>query len=547
MIGAQSMRMEPALLAASSVKPRMRDVASVLVLVVLTASAFVTLLAVPFPTQAASAATASLSDDFTHDTSLNASLWQVNGPVGSVLGPKDAGISLVTLEPAFSSKGMEISQVNDRQEVGTIQSIENFTPPFTLSATVEGTVSNGHTFGLAIASADAATGVLIYGNLNDTNCSNLINCGDPAVCGNSADPAVIPPNQCYYGIDGKVGLGGNWTGSKTTLYRTPSLNVTYTLRISVDASGNARYSISQGGQVQGSVGIAQVGTGPFYIVLEQAEGSPVGSGRANDAYWMSVSVAPIAITSTTSTSPGPGSSGIPVEVWIILGIVIVILLLILLLWYRRRRKFTVIVQDSWTHYPIAGAAVTAVGPKEYAGAADKKGRAIFSNPKEGNYTIQAKAPGYSDSVPALIKVEEDKTEHLVNLDRTARGEAGQGSAAPPGGPGPQPQPRAQVAQAAGPAAAPTPPGVPGGAAQSQALPEFEGWGGDRIRQIIATFQAKGAISPETALTAKELGLSRFFVRIMERRKGRTRVFVDINGRYYLDQEALREMTGQSGH
>lgn len=60
-------------------------------------------------------------------------------------------------------------------------------------------------------------------------------------------------------------------------------------------------------------------------------------------------------------------------------------------------------------------------------------------------------------------------------------------------------------------------------------------------EIIRTFQAKGAISPETALTAEELGLSRLFVRIMKRRRGRTRVFVEVNGRYYLDQKALQEM------
>jgi hypothetical protein len=36
-----------------------------------------------------------------------------------------------------------------------------------------------------------------------------------------------------------------------------------------------------------------------------------------------------------------------------------------------------------------------------------------------------------------------------------------------------------------------------------------------IGEIIKTFQAKGP-SPETALTAEELGLSRLFVRIMKR-------------------------------
>ena len=42
------------------------------------------------------------------------------------------------------------------------------------------------------------------------------------------------------------------------------------------------------------------------------------------------------------------------------------------------------------------------------------------------------------------------------------------------------------------------------------------------------------------MTAKELGLSRIFVRIMERRKEQTKIFVEVNGKYYLDQKALEE-------
>jgi len=79
------------------------------------------------------------------------------------------------------------------------------------------------------------------------------------------------------------------------------------------------------------------------------------------------------------------------------------------------------------------------------------------------------------------------------------------------------------------------------ATPSSGSEELEGFGGERIRQIIRTFQAKGALSPETALTAEELGLSRMFVRIMRRRRGKTRVFIEVNGKYYLDQRALQKM------
>jgi preprotein translocase subunit SecG len=70
--------------------------------------------------------------------------------------------------------------------------------------------------------------------------------------------------------------------------------------------------------------------------------------------------------------------------------------------------------------------------------------------------------------------------------------------------------------------------------------ESLGWRDEKIQQIIQKFQEKGATSPQTAMTAKELGLSRIFVRIMERRKEQTKMFVEINGKYYLDQQALKE-------
>lgn len=76
---------------------------------------------------------------------------------------------------------------------------------------------------------------------------------------------------------------------------------------------------------------------------------------------------------------------------------------------------------------------------------------------------------------------------------------------------------------------------------AEATEGAEGWAGDRIRQIIQTFRSKGAVSPETALSADELGLSRIFVRIMKRRRGKTRVFVEVGGKYYLDEKALQTM------
>lgn len=492
-----------------------------------------------------------LSDNFTLDSGLNASLWQVNGAVGSIFGPDEVGVSIVTLEPTFSSSGMEISQVNASQEVGTIQSVESFTPPFTATAVVEGIVSNGHTFGFAISNANASSGVVIYGNLNSTNCSHLGDCGNPSVCGTPADSSIAA-NQCYYGIDAKIGQGGgNWARA-AKLYLTPSVNTTYTLQISVSASGNAEYRVVQGGQVLGESS-TQVGMGPFYIILEQGEGSPVLSPGPNLAYWTFVSLTPTttALTSSTLPSSSPSLSSFD---WIVI-VIIVVLILIIPLIYSRRRGFTVEVQDSRTFSPVLGAAVSADGPQKLSSNTGSNGKVNFGSVKTGEYAIQVSAGGYVSSPPARVHVG-GKTAYSVRLDRISAPipegvkASNEFVTLPTGGTTTQ-TPSAQMQQSPVSGSSPVQQGaIPAKAQERQQFSssvsvqeesELEGWGGQRIRQIVKTFQDKGAISPETALTAQELGLSRLFVRIMKRRKGKTRLFIEINGRYYLNQEALHEM------
>jgi hypothetical protein len=524
------------------VRPRpLRLVMVVFATLLLVASAFGILTTSPPLVRGSSSSV--LHDDFTRDSVLNSSLWQVNGPVGTVLGPDDAGITIVPLVPAFSSNGMEIAQINASQEVGTIESLNSFTPPFTATATVEAIVSNGHTFGLAIASANASSGVLVYGNVNPTNCSNLVDCGNPSTCGTSANSG-IPPNQCYYGIDAKIGSGGGSWKHIAKLYLTPSANVTYTLQISVDPSGNAQFGVSQGGLGLG-VSSAQIGTGPFYVIMEQAEGSPVAHPGSNQALWMSVSVIPTTTTISASTtiSPGPVSSSIPLTYVFI--IVIVVLLLIVLLWFLRRGGFTVEVQDNGTRSPTQGASVLADGPKSLSGITEKDGKVKFGRVKEGDYTVKATAEGFLPSTPATIKVK-NKTEYTVLLSRIPPvTQVSAPASAPPMVPLPSPetqQPPATVTQPVqqGPAPAVAQP-VPLPEPSVEARPEEQDdMGGGRINEIIRKFQAKGAISPETALTAEELGLSRLFVRIMKRRKGKTTFFMEINGKYYLNQKALEE-------
>jgi hypothetical protein len=63
----------------------------------------------------------------------------------------------------------------------------------------------------------------------------------------------------------------------------------------------------------------------------------------------------------------------------------------------------------------------------------------------------------------------------------------------------------------------------------------------RIMEVVEKFREKGALSPEKALTAQELGLPPRFEQAMHRRLGRLRIFVEINGKYYLDEERLGQV------
>jgi len=66
----------------------------------------------------------------------------------------------------------------------------------------------------------------------------------------------------------------------------------------------------------------------------------------------------------------------------------------------------------------------------------------------------------------------------------------------------------------------------------------------RLQQIIETFRQKGAVSPEKALTLQELGLPPRFEEAMHRRLGQSGIFVETNGKYYLNEERLKQIQEQ---
>jgi len=65
-----------------------------------------------------------------------------------------------------------------------------------------------------------------------------------------------------------------------------------------------------------------------------------------------------------------------------------------------------------------------------------------------------------------------------------------------------------------------------------------------LNEIVEKFRQKGATSPEKAMTPQELDLPPRFEQAMHRRLGRTGIFVEIDGKYYLNEERLKQIQEQ---
>ena len=66
----------------------------------------------------------------------------------------------------------------------------------------------------------------------------------------------------------------------------------------------------------------------------------------------------------------------------------------------------------------------------------------------------------------------------------------------------------------------------------------------RLHEMIERFRQKGATSPEKAMTVQELGLPPRFEEAMHRRLGQSGIFVEVNGKYYLNEERLKQIQEQ---
>ena len=64
---------------------------------------------------------------------------------------------------------------------------------------------------------------------------------------------------------------------------------------------------------------------------------------------------------------------------------------------------------------------------------------------------------------------------------------------------------------------------------------------ERISEVVDKFRQKGALSPDKAMTPEELGLPPEFKEAMKKRLGKVGVFIEVNGKYYLSEERLKEV------
>ncbi len=213
-------------------------------------------------------AQALLFDYFTGDSSLNSMLFAINGSAATAaLTNFDANptATIVTPSVTFSpSLGLGIGARAGRYQQGGIQSVQAFTPPFTVTAQGSASSIDAGVLQLAISTQDGGTGVGLDGGIGGLAATTGFNYTSPS------------------------GAGTHWDEKGQLSAAAPTLNQYYTLAIRVDASGAATASVSTGGSRLGAATIS-VGSGPFYVVLSEGSGA-FSSGNGNQANWSSMSV-----------------------------------------------------------------------------------------------------------------------------------------------------------------------------------------------------------------------------------------------------------------
>ncbi len=207
-------------------------------------------------------------DDFIRDPALRSDDWAVNGPaVASALPslPGAQGATLATPTMSFSPRlGLSLSAATRPDEQSGIQTQYAYTPPFRLTAVGTAVSVGPAALEIVLATADAGAGVGIVG-------------------GGGATPG--------FAMVAATGTGKPWRPPSEQAWlsrEAPVAGKPYEFIIDVDAEGLAHVYLRSAGQVLGAEQ-AQVGSGPFYVVLGQASGAD-GAGQPNLAQWKGVTI-----------------------------------------------------------------------------------------------------------------------------------------------------------------------------------------------------------------------------------------------------------------
>ena len=180
---------------------------------------------------------------------------------------------------------MQMAGTNGDNQFTGIQSATAYSSPFELQTSVEGLVSNGSAFAVYLVDATTTEAFTLEGDLN--------------------------PTDSNYGIWANSGIGASAARQIMPVLspNTPGTGVTYNITMAVDSAGDGTATVSYSGGSD-TVSVGHVGTGPFYVILGQHEGTPVTPGP-NEANWYSASLAPaLATVSTTLSANSPTVDGV---------------------------------------------------------------------------------------------------------------------------------------------------------------------------------------------------------------------------------------------
>jgi hypothetical protein len=164
----------------------------------------------------------------------------------------------LTFSPAL---GLGMSGVNGTYVTGGIQSVQFFTPPFTVEA-VGMSTSARPGLALTISSQKGGSGVGIIGGQG------------------------YMQKWIGFWLQSPSGPGTYWNQVSKFTDTAPQAKVWYTITVTVDASGKATASVSASGTNIGQA-TTSVGTGPFYVIVSQGAGAGFQSPQN---YWRLIAI-----------------------------------------------------------------------------------------------------------------------------------------------------------------------------------------------------------------------------------------------------------------